>query len=604
MDGVKGHRSSLKQQNKPFKGKKSEKSKGGRVEAGGTHVAEWTEQNKQARKNAAAQKRKSHRENLTNKIRGLEGGQGLKVVAVLALHSDADSQNVIETLKEKCELLEKTQLHDIFKLPDGTKAIFLNVPRNELSVLDFSKISDCFIFTFSCKNADLSKAKLDPSSCSAFDETGYKLLSALKTQGFPQVIGTLQDLAVHSTKKQKEAKKLFSRYYSSEVPEGAKLQPLFKSSEILQQLSTSLRNSPELPYKSFRSYFYVHNINTSNGICEFTGVIKGTGILNVNQLVHVTGIGDFNIHSLVTPNGEFLPTNPESLASEKEPGPFAAEQTWPGEDELAEAFSRLEVKTDHKIGDEMEDLEGEDELVMSDEEKQPFQFEERKKEDLDFPDEVDTPTDQLAKVRFQKFRGLASFRTSAWDKYENLPPEYSRIYEFKEPCSVVKKFALEQTKDCSQTCTDMLVTVRIANFPVHLIAPDLPVIVSSLLPHERKLSVLHFKLEHWGQGHESLLSKSAITLHYGFRRVVCNPVYSEDCTNDKYKYYKTVPQCSSFIASIFAPVSYTPANALVYRDSMEGSCLVAIGSLVNFDPSRLIIKRILLTGYPLKVLII
>lgn len=602
MDGVKGHRSSLKQQNKPFKGKKSAKNKSGKTETNVSHVAEWTELSKQARKNAAAQKRKLLREGLNNKIRGLEGGSGLNVVAVLAMHSDADSQSVISSLQEKCELQEQSQQHEIYKLPDGTRAIFKSIPRTELSVLDYSKIADCFIFVFSCKNADLSKAKLDPTSCCAFDETGYKLLSALKTQGFPQVLGTLQDLSLHSEKKQKEARKLYNRFYLSEVPEGGKLQPITKTAEILQSLSTALRNSPEIPYKAFRSYFFAHNVWCQDGVCEFTGVLKGTGNLNVNQLVHVTGVGDFSMLSLRTPNAEFLPDNPESIVCEKEPDPFAAEQTWPEESELTEAFSRLQVKTDHNIGNEIDDAEDDEKLIMSDDEKEPFQFEERKKEDFDFPDEVNTPSDQLAKTRFQKFRGLASFRTSVWDKYENLPTEYSRIYEFKEPCSVVKKFACEQIKDSTQTSVDMLITIRIANFPVHLINSDMPIILSTLLPHERKLSILHFKLEYWGQGQIDLESKSPVTLHYGFRRTVCCPIYSEDSTNDKHKYYKQVPQCSSFIASIFAPVSYCPANVLVYKDSMEGAGLVAIGNLLSFDPGRLIIKRILLTGYPLKVL--
>ena len=62
--------------------------------------------------------------------------------------------------------------------------------------------------------------------------------------------------------------------------------------------------------------------------------------------------------------------------------------------------------------------------------KKQTSMEDRAQEDMDFPDEVDTPFKD-ARVRFQKYRGIKSLKNCDWDPYENLPEEYSKIWRFQ-----------------------------------------------------------------------------------------------------------------------------------------------------------------------------
>jgi pre-rRNA-processing protein TSR1 len=91
---------------------------------------------------------------------------------------------------------------------------------------------------------------------------------------------------------------------------------------------------------------------------------------------------------------------------------------------------------------------------------------ERALEDLEFPDEIDTPMDQPARVRFQKFRGLQSFRTSPWDPKENLPIDYARIFQFEDFQRTAKRVVKEARRQ-DAVAPGSFVTIFVRNVPLH-----------------------------------------------------------------------------------------------------------------------------------------
>ena len=57
-----------------------------------------------------------------------------------------------------------------------------------------------------------------------------------------------------------------------------------------------------------------------------------------------------------------------------------------------------------------------------------------------------------------------------------------------------------------------------------------------------------------------------------------------------------------FVATMYAPIMFAPASVLVfYRDDQGELHLVASGSVLDMNPDRVILKRVVLSGHIAKV---
>uniref|UniRef100_UPI00358E9302 pre-rRNA-processing protein TSR1 homolog isoform X2 n=1 Tax=Myxine glutinosa TaxID=7769 RepID=UPI00358E9302 len=352
-----------------------------------------------------------------------------------------------------------------------------------------------------------------------------------------------------------------------------------------------------------------------------------------------------------------------SLISEAVPDPMDGEQTWPTEEEMKEADALKTKKTRKRVpkgtseyqaawiidseesecsddenslydvddhvaveavsqGEESDDgiSEATDDIMMSvgesarddnydedlDMEAERCALEAYRAERLEemFPDEMDTPMDLSARVRFQKYRGLQSFRTSPWDPKENLPMEYARIFQFRD-FFASRKRVLRSQAEAEGALPGWYVTIHIPNVPSDLLedhSAKSPLVIFGLLPHEQKMSVMHVAVRKHPEFTEPLRSKEELIFHVAWRRFRACPILSQHTPGDKYKYERFFRSEAPMVMSVYAPIMYPPGSVLVFQNKADGvQELVATGSILRPDPDRIVAKRVVLSGHPYKI---
>ncbi|KAF0289087.1 Pre-rRNA-processing protein TSR1 [Amphibalanus amphitrite] len=280
-----------------------------------------------------------------------------------------------------------------------------------------------------------------------------------------------------------------------------------------------------------------------------------------------------------------------------EAGPAAADEPASDGEETGDAAETATV-SEAPVDDDKYDRD----MDMDEEEATLKRIKEAREDEM-FPDEIDTPKEVPARVRFQKYRGLASFRGSSWDPKENLPAEYARCFQFAN-FERTRRQALKEETDGAQP--GQYVTVKLVSVPSHLWLsrdPAAPLVLFGLLAHEQKMSVINCVLQRHSAGHQRpIRAKERLIFHVGFRRFGAAPIFSQHTNGDKHKMERFFRADQAVVATFFAPITYGPAPVLVLHEDREGNQdLVATGSILSVNPDRIVTKRVVLSGHPFKI---
>ena len=259
------------------------------------------------------------------------------------------------------------------------------------------------------------------------------------------------------------------------------------------------------------------------------------------------------------------------------------------------------------------------ELDEEEDARQLAQFRNRKgdeaEDDKEFPDEIELHPNVLARERLGRYRGLKSLRTSPWQEDEDRahePEDWRRLLQ-------VPDYAASKSRSIREALVGGVapgtrVHVYVKGVPPELekkYNPSSPVTMFSLLRHEQKKTAINYLFNLSSDYTSSIKSKEELIVQCGPRRFVINPVLSQSGStpNDVHKYCRYLHPGQSAIATFMGPVTWGAVPVLFFkRTSPEtaqseegphiGLSLVGTGTALPPSTSRVIAKRVILTGLP------
>jgi len=238
------------------------------------------------------------------------------------------------------------------------------------------------------------------------------------------------------------------------------------------------------------------------------------------------------------------------------------------------------------------------------------------RDDMEFPDEIELHPNVAARERLLRYRGLKSLRTSPWmeDADRSFEPEnWQRLLRIPDYQASRVKSAREAL--VGGVAPGTRVHIHLKGVPVSFqesYSPRQPVTLFSLLRHENKQTAVNFLMNLSSDYHSSIKSKEELIIQCGPRRFAINPLFSQggNTPNDVHKYCRYLHPGQSAVATFVGPVTWGAVPTLFFKRTVPDSgsqgngdsslplTLIGTGTSMQPSTSRVIAKRVILTGHP------